>query len=175
MTAFVGPATMGLTDYPVQCNSWSDYENTFGSLDPTVPLSYAVFMFFLNGGSTALVVRNSVDGATTAQSVLSKDITLDASSEGTWANTVATPPGGLTAVVDTSNLVNPAVNQFNLTIKLADVTVEHYPGLSVKAGTANYIGNALLSSQYVVLDSHTTPATVPVACSERSRRRASRL
>ncbi|MGO9794429.1 MAG: phage tail sheath family protein, partial [Solirubrobacteraceae bacterium] len=45
VTAFVGPATMGQTDYPVQCNSWSDYENTFGSLDPTVPLSYAVYMF----------------------------------------------------------------------------------------------------------------------------------
>jgi phage tail sheath protein FI len=163
VTAFVGPATMGITDDPVQCNSWSDYESTFGSLDPNVPLSYAVYMFFLNGGSTALVVRNSVAGATTAQAVLSKDITLDARSEGTWANTVATPPGGLTAVVDTNNLMNPAVNQFNLTIKLAGITVEQYPGLSVNSGTANYIGSALLSSQYVGLDRGSTPATVPVA------------
>ena len=57
VAAFYGPAPQGRVDYPYQVNSWADYENQFGGLDSSYPLSYAVYLFFLNGGTTALVVR----------------------------------------------------------------------------------------------------------------------
>jgi phage tail sheath protein FI len=49
------------------CTSSSDYENTFGGLDPFFPMSYAVYLFFLNGGTQALVVRTGVTGDATYQ------------------------------------------------------------------------------------------------------------
>ena len=58
VTAFYGQAPRGQVDYPYQVNSWADYEYEFGNLDSTYPLSYAVYLFFLNGGMTALVVRS---------------------------------------------------------------------------------------------------------------------
>ncbi|MBV9684761.1 MAG: phage tail sheath family protein, partial [Solirubrobacterales bacterium] len=64
IAAFVGTAPRGQVDDPIEVDSWLDYERTFGSLnpqvatlDPAVPLSYAVYLFFLNGGARALVVR----------------------------------------------------------------------------------------------------------------------
>ena len=63
-------------------NSWADYENEFGGLNSAYPLSYAVYLFFLNGGTTALVVRYNDPADTTASAQLSADITLEASSPG---------------------------------------------------------------------------------------------
>ena len=109
VAAFVGLAPQGKVDYPFQVNSWADYENEFGSLSSAYPLSYAVYLFFLNGGTTALVVRNNNPADTTASAQLSADITLEASSPGTWGTQ-------LSATVDTDGLLDPSVNQFNLTI-----------------------------------------------------------
>ena len=57
-------------------NSWGDYQNEFGSLDSEYPLSYAVYLFFLNGGTTALVVRYNDPGVNYRRGQLSEDITL---------------------------------------------------------------------------------------------------
>ena len=142
VAAFVGSAPRGQVDNPFQVNSWSDYENEFGGLDPTVPLSYAVYLFFLNGGSTGLIVRNSDPSQTTATAQLSTDIALDADSPGTWGTS-------LTATVDTNNLLDPTVNQFNLTITETGGATETYPGASLKKGTPQYLPTMLASSQLV--------------------------
>ena len=52
VAAFYGAAPQGRVDYPFQVNSWADYEQEFGGLDRDYPLSYAVYLFFLNGGAT---------------------------------------------------------------------------------------------------------------------------
>jgi phage tail sheath protein FI len=57
VAAFVGSAPRGVVNTPVQVNSFADYERSFGGLDPTSPMSYAVFLFFLNGGNIAQIVR----------------------------------------------------------------------------------------------------------------------
>lgn len=151
VAAFVGSAPQGPVDNPVQCNSWSDYERNFGALSASVPLSYAVYLYFLNGGATALVVRNSVPGDTTAQAAISADITLAANSPGSWGT-------ALTATVDTTtNLIDPK-NTFNLTIKKDGVAAESYAGVSL----AN-LGSVLGSSQLVTLDPASKPATLPKA------------
>jgi phage tail sheath protein FI len=154
VAAFVGAAPRGRVDYPVQVNSWSDYERQFGQLDPAVPLSYAVYLFFLNGGSTALVVRNGnpADGVASVQ--LSADIRLDAISAGGWGV-------GLTATVDTQELLDPKVNQFNLTISEAGGATEKYAGASLIAGSPQYLPTMLVSSQLVKPADGNTYATQP--------------
>ncbi|MFF3328202.1 phage tail sheath family protein [Streptomyces sp. NPDC002888] len=56
VTAFVGPALTG-PQTPTTLESWADYEDRFGGLWTGSDLSYAVYQFFLNGGSKAVVVR----------------------------------------------------------------------------------------------------------------------
>jgi uncharacterized protein len=154
VAAFVGRAPQGRTDFPVQINSWSDYERTFGPLDPDVPLSYAVYLFFANGGATALVVRNSDPAETTASAKLSADITLNASSPGAWGTE-------LTATVDAQNLFDPKVNQFNLTIKQGGAVAETYSGANLTKGSPLYLPTLLASSQLVVADPASTFQTPP--------------
>jgi hypothetical protein len=61
ITAFLGRATTGPlgTDEngPVTIYSFADYEQNFGAMSADSPMSYAVRDFFLNGGSTAVIVR----------------------------------------------------------------------------------------------------------------------
>jgi uncharacterized protein len=159
VTAFYGQAPQGTVNDPFQVNSWADYENEFGGLDADYPLSYAVYLFFLNGGSTALIVRWD-DGTTPASAELSAGTTLVASSPGAWG-------GELTAVLDAQNLVNtdpkvnPNVNQFNLTITDADGSSESYSGVNLVKGTANYLATRLLSSHFVDVTASTIGTTVP--------------
>src|ERR1044072_1404091 len=65
IAAFVGAARRGPTDVPVTINSFADYERIFGGLDVDSTMSYAVLDFYLNGGSTAIIVRLSNGTAAT--------------------------------------------------------------------------------------------------------------
>ncbi|MEU0436546.1 phage tail sheath C-terminal domain-containing protein [Streptomyces sp. NPDC006290] len=57
VAAFVGYAPRGPVDRPVHITSWADYESVFGGLHSDSPLSYAVYQFYMNGGSEAEIVR----------------------------------------------------------------------------------------------------------------------
>ncbi|WP_369166739.1 phage tail sheath family protein [Streptomyces sp. R28] len=57
VAAFVGHAPRGPADRPVHITGWADYEAVFGGLQANCPLSYAVYQFYLNGGSEAEIVR----------------------------------------------------------------------------------------------------------------------
>jgi phage tail sheath protein FI len=57
ITAFVGRTARGPVNQPVTITSFRDFERTFGGLTLDTPLSYAVKDFYLNGGSTAVIVR----------------------------------------------------------------------------------------------------------------------
>ncbi|GAA2758348.1 phage tail sheath family protein [Actinopolymorpha rutila] len=87
ITAFVGRAARGPVDEPVQVANWAEFERTFGGLWRGSGLGYAVRDFYLNGGSTALVVRLGC-GAGTAEFDLG-DVTLAAVGPGAWANTMS--------------------------------------------------------------------------------------
>jgi phage tail sheath protein FI len=162
VAAFVGLAPQGVVDYPFQVNSWADYENEFGSLDsPYVdkngdsqdhcPLSYAVYMFFLNGGTTALVVRNSNSFETTAQATLpGSNIVLAANSPGAWGSQLQ-----LTVDADPTSMVSTD-NQFTLTIQQVNqikqvVAQELYPGANLTKATPQYLPTMLAASQLVTL------------------------
>src|ERR1700733_14217602 len=57
IAAFVGWSAQGSTDKATLVQSWSDFANQFGGLDPRSYLGYAVNQFFANGGQQAYIVR----------------------------------------------------------------------------------------------------------------------
>jgi phage tail sheath protein FI len=57
ITAFVGWAEQGPSHDATLVESFSDFENQFGGLDSRSYLGYALYQFFINGGSQAYVVR----------------------------------------------------------------------------------------------------------------------
>src|SRR5205807_6748036 len=72
MAAFVGFAAAGPANRPALISNWSQYVNTYGSLEdggqrtPHVPgayLSHAVYGYFLNGGGRCYVTRVGVPAA----------------------------------------------------------------------------------------------------------------
>jgi phage tail sheath protein FI len=157
VAAFVGYSARGVTDTPVQVNSWADYERAFGGLDPNSPMSYAAFLFFLNGGNVAQIVRaGATDGsAAPARIALSGDVILVATSPGTWGNQ-------LQAVVDTNNLSNPQ-SQFNLTITDGGTgKTERYTGVSLTSGP-QAITLALAPSALMNVDPSSKLTEIPAA------------
>ncbi|WP_199512593.1 phage tail sheath C-terminal domain-containing protein [Nucisporomicrobium flavum] len=70
VTAFAGFTPRGPLGEPVTLTSFADYERRFGGLSAGSVLSYSVQQFFLNGGSTAIVVR-LVSGGSPAGAPLS--------------------------------------------------------------------------------------------------------
>ncbi|MBT2369851.1 phage tail sheath subtilisin-like domain-containing protein [Streptomyces sp. ISL-10] len=57
VAAFIGYAPRGPVNRPVHITGWADYEAVFGGLQASSPMSYAVYQFYLNGGSEAEIVR----------------------------------------------------------------------------------------------------------------------
>jgi hypothetical protein len=51
----------------VHITGWADYEAVFGGLQANCPMSYAVYQFYLNGGSEAEIVRVVKDGVKSAE------------------------------------------------------------------------------------------------------------
>src|SRR5580704_4364247 len=57
IAAFIGWCNHGPVGEAVMVESWPEYESLFGGMIPGVPLAYAVYQFFLNGGSQAYIIR----------------------------------------------------------------------------------------------------------------------
>ena len=56
-TAFIGTSAAGDFNQPVEIHSFAEFERTFGGLDHSRELGFAVRQYFLNGGKVAWVVR----------------------------------------------------------------------------------------------------------------------
>jgi phage tail sheath protein FI len=113
ITAFIGYTARGPVDQAVHIFSFADFERAFGGLAVDSPLSYAVKLFFQNGGNEAYIVRVA-QGAARARTVLQRltsggnaALQIDAVSEGTWGNNLR-----ISVDYDT---INPA-SLFNLTV-----------------------------------------------------------
>lgn len=155
VTAFIGVARRGPVDEPVSIGNFSEFERTFGGLDRTSGLGYAVRDFYLNGGGPALVVRvahledagDPTLEATSARLVVG-DLTLEAYGEGQWANdltaTVEHPATGDAAEIAAGQGVDPD-DLFTLTLALGDET-EVYRNVTVGDGPAR-LANLLESSR----------------------------
>jgi phage tail sheath protein FI len=126
ITAFVGTAASGPVGVATLIHSQPDYDRIFGGLAVDSPMSFCVRDFFLNGGSSAVILRLYHPGASNSTSVLS---IVDHAHGATLFNLVAASPGswGVNIRValdnntsaDAAKALGPTLTQkdvFNLTV-----------------------------------------------------------
>ena len=156
IAAFVGAASRGPTAAPVHISSFADFQRTFGGVSSDSPLSYAVYQFYLNGGSEAEVVRLAHTDAAAATITLGGDVPLVAIGPGTWGdglrvridyNTAAGPPQG-----------GAAATSYNLSVLDTGTGVlERYLNISTTPADPQSLGKMLSASALI-----TVPAQNPV-------------
>lgn len=89
-TAFVGYFPRGPMNEPFRITSFDDFKRNFGGLDPSSETSYAIQMYYQNGGGVAFVVRvasgNSSQASIILQggSPLQNTLVIKAANEGEW-------------------------------------------------------------------------------------------
>ena len=109
VAAFVGRTRRGASGdeaRPIAISSWGDFVRSCGDLWSESELPTAVQQYFLAGGALALIVRVTHEDVTTATFDLGGGLVLEASSPGSWPNSLVVrvehPNAGLGAVVDPS-------------------------------------------------------------------------
>jgi Bacteriophage tail sheath protein len=156
IAAFVGFTARGPVNRPVRIFSFADFEREFGGLDLVSDLSYSVSHFFLNGGTTAWIVRVAAGAA--AAAIDMEDafggggnvvLTATAFSAGTWGNNLR-----LIVDFDTSN---PA-SLFNLKVaevaerngRLQELRSEVHRNLSMNGFAPNFAVDVVNASSNLI-------------------------
>jgi phage tail sheath protein FI len=138
LTAFVGTTPTGPVNVLTRIQSFAEYSTTFGGVDPSSEMSYAVMQYFLNGGRDSWVIRIA-PGATTATLGIQDNFgnpSLDftAFNGGSAGN-------GIAVVIDWPN---PDPDRFTVTLTgvpdaNGNSAVEQYGGLSMSAADPNFV------------------------------------
>jgi uncharacterized protein len=165
ITAFVGRAPRGTVDSddksPVRIFSFADYERFFGGLSADSPMSFAVFQYFQNGGSDALIIRVH-NGATPA-----KNDPFVAANPGTWGKRVRLRVDhDIDADVEAANVAAgyPANTLFNLKVKdLATAVTETFLNVSITSGHPRFVSDVLRQSSNLVRGAATFSAVPPAS------------
>ena len=149
IAAFVGFTARGPVNSPVRIFSFADFERRFGGLELASDLSYAVSHFFLNGGTTAWIVRVAAGAASAAIDLEDAFggggnvvLTATAVSAGTWGNNLR-----IAVDYDTSS---PA-SLFNLSVtevaerngRLQALRTEVHRNLSMNSFAPNFAGDVV--------------------------------
>jgi phage tail sheath protein FI len=157
-TAFIGYFPRGSTDGPMRLTSFADFEREFGGLDLESETSYAIWQYFLNGGSVAWVVRAVASNAVTARTTLkggsygSQNVfDVLAASPGEWGNNVQ-------VAVDHNVSASRAGEAFNLVArevrevngKTEVVATEVYRNLNMNTSSTLYGPSAVNSSSGLI-------------------------
>ncbi len=87
ITAFIGRTRRGPVDEPIRIQNFPEFERRFGGLWVESMFGYAVYQFFLNGGTDAIIVRvhNSAVAATVT---LPGSLNLIAANPGIWGESL---------------------------------------------------------------------------------------
>lgn len=167
ITAFVGRARRGPIDSdeksPVRIFSFAEYERIFGGLWAESPMSFAVYHYFLNGGSDALIVRvqkGAVAGTASVSLAGGGSATFTAASPGAWAE-------HLRVRIDTDidpevASANPPSTLFNLRVKdLATGVTETHLNVSITQGQPRFVSEVLKQSSKLLRGPAATLAALP--------------
>ena len=92
-TAFIDIFKEGPVGVATRVTGLDDFTRRFGPIDASIPAGYAVLQYFVNGGSTAWIVRVTSDSAKASSLVLQDStpadvLTVSAVDEGTWGDSV---------------------------------------------------------------------------------------
>jgi phage tail sheath protein FI len=138
IAAFLGWAPQGPVGEAVLVLSWPDFTRQFGGLDTRSYLGYAVYHFFLNGGTQAYIIRVVAGDSATAHVTLGTTLTLSAQSPGDWGNSY-----GATV----TNLAAPGrfrLQVYNLPPNNAPpVLVESFENLSMSNADSRFVQNVV--------------------------------
>lgn len=161
--AFVGVTSAGGPIGPLLITSWGQYQALFGGVSSTTgDLPYAVYSFFLNGGSGCWVVRALNDDATSAAVTLNDGagtpvnlLTVTATAPGTWASDANSPSRVFVTVQNGST----GTNRFDLTIEVGTSSYlavrEDFVDLSLNPADPRYVldvvNSPVVGSRYVTL------------------------
>ena len=165
ITAFVGRAPRGTVDSddksPVRIFSFADYERSFGGLSADSPMSFAVFQYFQNGGSDALIIRVH-NGAAPA-----KNDPFEAANPGTWGKRVRLRVDhDIDPDVEAANVAAgfPAGTLFNLKVKdLGTAVTETFLNVSITSGHPRFVSDVLAQSSRLVRGTATFGAVPPAS------------
>lgn len=156
ITAFVGRASRGTTRDAVTVTSFGDFERQFGGLWKDSTLGFAVRDFFLNGGSTAVIVRlyraETGGGAKPAKASFSiSTLNLEALDEGAWGNSLRARVDFVTRPFDPS-LGETATSLFNLYVRdgTTGVVEEHRNVVVAPADHPRLVTRVLASESRLV-------------------------
>lgn len=155
IAAFIGRAKKGPVDKAVSIFNFGDYERYFGGLWEKSPMSFAVRDFYLNGGGEAIIVRVHKDADTSTVNLpvaVGDNLVLDASSPGSWGNS-------LSVNID-HNTKDPAdTTLFNLTVKDANENKEVYYNMTMVSTSADYLVTVLEQNSSMIRVNPTDIAT----------------
>jgi len=151
ITAFIGRALRGPVNEPVRIHDFREYDHHFGGLWADSTMSYAVQLYFQNGGMDAEIIR-VVNGATTTVLRLPSNmgsLILNAANPGAWGNNLRT-------VVDHATDDRSDANLFNLTIEERDanndiVRSEVFLNISIDNSSPRFVDQVLAQGSELVI------------------------
>lgn len=168
--AFIGGACRGPLDQPELITSYREFERTFGGVGRRGPLAQALWLFFMNGGRRAQVVRvarrSGEDAARAATIELGGGTRLEAASVGAWGNRLA---------VSVTHVEGDDPSGFDLRVAVepADAAgatglVEQFEGVSLDPASRRFVVGVLEQYSQLVrvatLGSERPPATTGMPC-----------
>ncbi len=106
---------MGPTDEPMTVESFADFERYYGGRAANFPMGYAVYDFFLNGGSQAVIARVESAAKAPAAAMMGVKVlggTIVAANGGAWGN-------DLTVLWDNNNITDAVAAQYGAQYGLA--------------------------------------------------------
>jgi phage tail sheath protein FI len=165
ITAFVGRALRGPVDSdeksPVRIFSFADYERIFGGFWAESPMSFAVYHYFLNGGSDALIVRVHKDALTAQTPALPTAAVFGAANPGAWgARLRLRVDHNIDASIVAANIPD---TMFNLRVKdLGTGVTETFLNVSITLGHPRFVSEVLLQSSRLLRGAATLATRPPI-------------
>ena len=164
VTAFVGAAFRGTANTPVLIGSWDEYVAQFGDYSQSTgiedvtggldDMGLAVLSFYQNGGKAAYICRMlqqtpapAAASVTLADSLAADVLTVTASSEGTWANSLLVR---ITGHSSTSTFDLEIGFETDSSGDLVALSGEKFTGLSMIDTDDNFVEKVVNSSSKLV-------------------------
>jgi hypothetical protein len=162
VAAFAGTTSRGPADGPVHISSFAQYQQIFGGISADSPVSYAVYQFYLNGGSDAEVVRLLHSDAAASTIALGNGVELVAASPGNWGNALRTRVDYNTAAGPPAS--GAAATSYNLTVlDTSTGALEQFPNVSIDPANPRSLDKLAAGSSLIALPAHPVLNVAPAA------------
>ena len=150
VAAFVGLAQRGPANTPVMVTNWSQFVASFGDFAEGSYLAHSVYGFFLNGGTTAYIVRIGADGAGAPSARLELPSSTDKSQPSFRVVALEAGGAGNDISVEVTEASEPAEGVFKLVVTRGS-DQEVYDNVTVKKGKQN-VFTAVKASKLIRLE-----------------------